>query len=121
MPSRFLALALDVAIVLAFAAVGRRNHSEGITPDGVLDTGWPFLVGAVVGHLLALTLRGGAAGIAAGVAIWACAIAVGMTLRRATGDGTDPAFVVVATLVLGAFLLGWRLIARRRQTAPDGA
>ena len=33
--------------------------------------------------------------------------------------GTAPSFVVVATLVLGALFLGWRLVARvRRWTRP---
>jgi hypothetical protein len=31
-----------------------------------------------------------------------------MLLRRLTGDGTAWPFVVVATVVLGALLLGWR-------------
>jgi hypothetical protein len=40
-----------------------------------------------------------------------------MLLRRLTGAGTDPAFVVVATVFLGAALLGWRaaaMVLRRR-------
>lgn len=119
--SRLSALALDLLLVLIFAAIGRRNHEEGLTVAGVLDTAWPFMVGAVVGHLLALTLRGGAAAIPSGVAIWACTVILGMALRRATGDGTDPAFIAVATLLLGAVLLGWRYLARRRRTAPDKA
>lgn len=121
MYSRLSAIALDLIIVVAFATVGRRNHAEGITPAGVLDTAWPFLVGAVVGHVLALALRGGAAALPTGVSVGVCAVVVGMALRRATGDGTDPAFVIVATLLLGALLLGWRLLVRRRRTAPDKA
>lgn len=118
---RWSAIGLDLLIVLVFATVGRRNHAEGITPAGVLDTAWPFLVGAVVGHLLALTLRGGAAALPAGVCVWVCSVSLGMALRRATGGGTDPAFVLVATLFLGTCILGWRLLARRRRAAPGGA
>lgn len=121
MYSRLSAIAIDMIIVLVFATVGRRNHAEGITPAGVLDTAWPFLVGALVGHLLATTLRGGAAALPTGVCVWVCSVTLGMALRRVTGDGTDPAFVVVATLFLGALLLGWRLLTRRRRSAPGGA
>jgi len=39
---------------------------------------------------------------------------VGMVLRRTVFDrGTAAAFVVVATLFVGLFLVGWRLIARQ--------
>jgi hypothetical protein len=51
------------------------------------------------------------------------AVAAGMLLRRVTGAGTDPAFVVVATLVLGALLVGWRLLwslLRRRSRPTSG-
>jgi hypothetical protein len=34
-----------------------------------------------------------------------------MILRVLSGQGTQFSFIVVATLVLGAFLLGWRALA----------
>ncbi len=52
-------------------------------------------------------------------------LVLGMVLRRTAFDkGTAPSFVVVATLFLGLFLLGWRLVARwvtGRRTATQGA
>ena len=36
-----------------------------------------------------------------------------MLLRQVTGAGTAWSFVLVATLVLSALLIGWRLIAAR--------
>lgn len=111
-----LVVIVDLALVVAFAAVGRRNHAEGLTPGGIIDTAWPFLLGAAIGHLIALSLRGGAASLPTGGCVWVASVAVGMALRRATGDGTDPAFVVVATLVLGVLLLGWRLLGRLRRS-----
>jgi hypothetical protein len=36
-------------------------------------------------------------------------------LRRATSEGTAISFVVVATLVTGALLLGWRAAASVRR------
>ena len=37
--------------------------------------------------------------------MWLGALVGGMVLRQASGQGTATAFVVVATLVLGAFLV----------------
>ncbi len=59
-----------------------------------------------------------------GVAAWAGALTVGMALRGLVFDrGTAPSFVVVAAIVLGVLLLGWRLAVRvvaqrRRGAAP---
>ena len=39
-------------------------------------------------------------------------VVVGMLLRRVAAQGTAPSFVVVATVVLAALLLSWRLVAR---------
>jgi hypothetical protein len=48
------AVAADAVCVLAFCAVGRRSHAEGVTVSGVAETAWPFLVGAAVGWLVSL-------------------------------------------------------------------
>ena len=51
--SRMLtALAADVVCVVAFTALGRRSHDEGVSLVGVAETAWPFLVGTGVGWLL---------------------------------------------------------------------
>lgn len=112
------ALLADAAAVLLFAAVGRSSHAEGLTPAGVVATAWPFLAGGAVGWLAVRawrhewpTTHEGRTGLLGleGAVVALAAVAGGMLLRRATGAGTDPAFVVVATLVLGALLVGWRL------------
>jgi Protein of unknown function (DUF3054) len=54
-----------------------------------------------------------------GIGIWIATVAVGMALRAVSGQGTAVSFVVVATLVLGLFLIGWRgltLLAVRRRS-----
>lgn len=120
-------LAADVVAVVVFAAVGRRSHAEGDSVAGVLATAWPFLAGTVVGWLLsgALTRATRATRlIPTGVAVWLSTVVVGMVLRRLTGQGTAASFVVVALVVLGAFLLGWRGVRRlvlRRRTTRAGA
>ena len=57
-----------------------------------------------------------------GVVIWVVTVVVGMLLRLVAGQGVQFAFVVVATLVLGAFLVGWRVLLEaidRRATRPS--
>ncbi|MGN6332200.1 MAG: DUF3054 domain-containing protein [Motilibacteraceae bacterium] len=118
-------LALDVVAVLVFAAVGRRSHEEGGSLAGVLATAWPFLAGTVVGWLLSRAWTRAGRLLPTGVTVWLSTVAVGMLLRRLTGHGTAASFVVVALVVLGAFLLGWRgvhtLLVRRAAERPRTA
>jgi hypothetical protein len=106
------ALAADVVCIAVFCAIGRRSHAEGITVGGVATTAWPFLVGAAVGWVLARAWRRPLALAPTGVVVWLCTVVVGMLLRRAglagPESGTAPSFIVVASLVTAALLLGWR-------------
>lgn len=111
--TRALPALLDVVLVVVFAAVGRRSHAEGLDVTGILRTAAPFLVGTAAGWLLAgITLDSAPRSLAFGAVVVVCTVVVGMLLRRVVGDGTALSFVVVATTVLTALLLGWRLIAR---------
>ncbi len=101
-----LAYLVDVVLVVAFVLIGRASHNEG--PLGTLVTLWPFIAGLVIGWIGArawhtpLVLRW------TGLTIWAATVIVGMLLRAVSGQGVQFGFVVVTTLVLGIFLLGWR-------------
>lgn len=106
-----MAFAADIACVLVFVAAGRRNHSGGITLAGVTETAWPFLVGLSVGWLLSRGWRQPAALNPTGITVWLSAIVAGMSLRAGVGEGIALSFIVVATLVTGALLLGWRALA----------
>jgi len=112
------ALAADLACVIAFIAVGRRNHAEGLTITGVAETVWPFLTGTLVGWVACRGWRRPTALVPTGVVVWLCTVAVGMALRKATGAGIALSFVAVATTVTALLLLGWRAVvtarARRR-------
>jgi len=115
-------LALDVLAVLLFAAVGRRTHAEGLSTTGIIGTAWPFLAGTATGWAAARAWRRPSSG-ATGLAVWVATVAVGMLLRRLTGEGTAWPFVMVATGVLAALLLGWRAVAHvvpavRREGRP---
>ncbi len=114
------ALLADLLAVLAFVLLGRRSHDEGSLVAGTVATALPFVAGAAVGQVVVLVLRRPAASVAAGAVVLAGAVGIGMPLRRLAGGGTPLSFVVVATTVLALFLLGWRVVARRRAGRKDG-
>jgi hypothetical protein len=101
-------LATDVIAVLVFCAVGRRSHAEGLSISGVASTAWPFLTGTVTGWLTSRGWRRPTSVVPTGVAVWLCTVVVGMLLRKATSAGVAASFVVVASSVTAALLLGWR-------------
>jgi Protein of unknown function (DUF3054) len=114
-------LALDAAIVLAFAAIGRRSHDESGGVASVLATAAPFLLGLAVGWVVVGVVarrRHGRFGTwldtDGGFDIWLATIAVGLLARRFLWDrGTALSFVIVAAVFLGVALMGWRAIADR--------
>ncbi|ROR83179.1 Protein of unknown function [Plantibacter flavus] len=119
-PAGFAAtVGIDLLAVIVFVVIGRASHGEGIL--GLLVTLWPFAVGLLVGHVLALVLgqRETRSVRWAGVVVWVSTVVVGMVLRAVSGQGVELSFVIVTVLVLAALLLGWRLvawlIARRRR------
>ncbi len=107
-----LAAAIDVLCVLVFCTVGRRSHAEGVTVAGVIGTAWPFLTGTLVGWLLSRGWRRPTAPTPTGLTVWIATVAVGMALRKITGQGVAVSFIVVAATVTGVLLLGWRLLSR---------
>jgi hypothetical protein len=109
-----VAAVLDVVLILVFAAVGRASHSEDNPVLGALGTAVPFLVGAAVGWAL-VRWRSGRwpTSFGTGIPVWFCTLVVGMLLRALTGAGTAASFILIAGLILAAFLLGWRLVAER--------
>lgn len=115
-PSRTVvgAFALDAVLVIVFAGIGRATHEGdpfGPAGLGLASTAWPFLVALAVGWLLSFAWRRPLAIGRTGVPVWAVTVAGGMLLRAASGQGTALAFVIVATITLAAFLVGWRVIA----------
>ena len=104
----------DVVCVLAFAAIGRLSHGEGLEPAGLATTAWPFLAGVSLGQVLALGRRHPRSPTS-GLPVWASAVVLGMVLRALSGGGVEWSFVVVTAVVLAVFLLGWRALARLRE------
>lgn len=120
------AVILDALFVLIFAAIGRASHDEN--PAGFLLTAWPFLVALLVGHLVAALLPGRPRrpwSVLWGAVVWVVTVAGGMLVRVLSGDTADVPFIIVATIVLGVLLVGWRataaLLRRRRSARTDVA
>jgi len=105
-------LLIDALAVVLFAAIGRASHGEELSVGGLAGTAWPFLVAVVVGWVLASRLGGGS-WWREGLITWAATVGLGMALRVLAGQGAAPGFVVVTSLVLGVFLLGWRWVGAR--------
>ena len=116
-----LAAVIDLVVVVAFVIIGRRNHDEGVDPSGVIETAAPFVVGLALGWLVGRAWRRPTAAVT-GMAIWITTVVVGMVMRRFVfDDGTATAFVIVATVFLGAGINLWRLPLRTmRQSGALG-
>lgn len=111
------AFLIDLVIVIAFVVIGRRNHDEGLSLGGLIGTLAPFLIALVLVWLLARIWREPIS-LRSGVIVWIGTIMLGMVLRRfAFDDGTATAFVIVATVFVGAFTNGWRTYARFRASS----
>ena len=107
------AIVLDAILVVAFAASGRATHEGDVLGEaglGLATTAWPFLVALVVGWVVSLGWRRPASPLRTGVPVWIVTVAGGMLLRWASDQGTALPFIIVATVTLLLFLVGWRLI-----------
>jgi hypothetical protein len=110
-------VALDLVLVVVFSIIGRASHGEALTLSGVLVTGWPFLVGCLLGSVIAgVLLR--LPWLYEGLLVWLTTVVLGLFLRGITGGGMAAGFLIVATLVLAFLLIGWRMLAAlaRRRT-----
>jgi hypothetical protein len=119
---------LDLVLVLLFTAIGRVSHGEDLGPSGMTRTAGPFLTGWLVGWVLVLLVpstRTRPRSLLAGVLVWVAVVVVGMVVRHAVGEGVQTSFVVVTTIVVAVFLLGWRavaaLVARGRARSATAA
>lgn len=117
-----LAFVTDVVLVVVFALIGRASHAEHLTVPGIWQTAWPFLAGLVAGWLVTMAWRAPTALARTGLGVWAVTLVGGMLLRSASGQGTAVAFIIVASITLLVFLVGWRALvalvrwSRRRST-----
>jgi hypothetical protein len=119
-----VAAGLDAATIVLFASIGVRNHEIDSGFGDVATIAAPFLIGSAVGWVAARAWEQPFAW-RTGAIVWVATIVGGMLLRNLVFDrGTATSFIVVATLFIGACLVGWRLVARfvtRRRRRPVDA
>lgn len=117
------AAGLDTFIVVLFVAIGRREHDRDSAIVGLLETAAPFLIALGIAWVVLRAWRH-PTDWRTGVGIWAIVIIVGMALRNLVfDDGTAASFIVVATVFVGVFLVGWRLAftaIQRRSSRRSG-
>jgi hypothetical protein len=111
MRAAVISLVVDVCCVLAFVAIGRHTHHDGVSVGGVLYTAGPFLGGLAIGELAVRAWRRPLALVPTGLGAWLGAAAVGMVIRVLAGQGTALAFIGVTLAFLALFILGWRVVA----------
>ncbi len=119
-----LAAGLDTFAVVLFVAIGRREHERDSAIAGLIETAAPFLIALALAWLV-LRVWKRPTEWRTGVGVWAIVVVAGMLLRNLVfDDGTATAFVIVATLFLALFIVGWRLafaaMNRRHPVTPGG-
>lgn len=107
------AFVLDLLAVVAFVAIGRRSHEEDSGLGGFFEIAAPFFLGVAIAWAVTRLWRQPCWSNRA-IVMWLIAVAAGMVLRNLVFDrGTATSFVIVTTIALGVFMLGWRGIAER--------
>lgn len=115
--SRYTGLIADVIAIAVFAFLARMAHqseSMPLTFTGWLSTLWPFLLGVAVSWILIVACKwDGARPAPAGVTAWLVTAVVGLVIWGLR-NGSVPhwSFILVATIMSGVLMLGWRLAAR---------
>lgn len=110
--------AIDVVLVLIFALSGRSSHEESLTFTGILQTAAPFLIALTVLTALSRPWTSHSRIWPTGVLIWVGTVVLGLALRVLFGATAALPFIIVATIVLGVFLIGRRIattLASRRR------
>lgn len=107
------AIALDTAAIVAFVVIGRRSHDEdGSFIGGLLRVATPFLIGLAVAWFATKAWKDPIS-IATAAALWPITVVVGLLVRRFVfDDGIALPFIIVASIFIGVFLVGWRAIRR---------
>ncbi|MBK9972430.1 MAG: DUF3054 domain-containing protein [Acidimicrobiaceae bacterium] len=114
-----IAAGIDIASVVAFVVIGRKNHDEsGSLVTGTLKVVAPFLIALALGWVVARAWRAPMA-VNTGIVVWLVTLVAGMLLRKFVFDGgTALPFIIVASLFTLLSLVGWRFLAEWRAPKP---
>ena len=103
----------DLVVVLLFVAIGRSSHHGPSGAAYFLRVLWPFALAMLLGYVVTRLVRTPLAWRRV-AGTWVITIVVAEALRLGVQDRPwKPAFLVVATLFIGACMFGWRLVAAR--------
>lgn len=125
--NRSTSLLADIVAIALFALFARIAHQTDDMPLNVigwLSTWWPFLLGVLLSWALIAGLHlDGHRVFPAGLLTWVVTVVVGLGIWAfRNGDIPHWSFILVATIMSGLLLLGWRAIARvvlrRQNRAP---
>lgn len=111
-----IAVVWDAVAVLVFAILARLAHNTDADPftvGNVLNTYWPFLIGSLIGGAVMFTAgRDLRRVVPSGIVVWIVTVVVGLGIWGIR-NGAVPhwSFILVATVMSGIVLLGWRAIA----------
>jgi hypothetical protein len=109
--------AADALCVLVFVIIGTRNHDTDTGLTGVLYVAAPFWIAMTLAHVTPLMQRG-AKPMPHRYLVFGYTVVMGLVLRNLVFDrGTALSFIIVATIFLGATMLGWRALAERRTSS----
>lgn len=101
---------IDILLIILFALLGRREHEHGLDVGGILWTALPFIIGYVVMLAVSRPWVNINRLWPNGVLVWLGTVALGMAVRIALGSTAAISFIMVATIVLGLFLMGRRAL-----------
>jgi hypothetical protein len=107
-----LSFVIDVILVAVFVVIGRASHKEAITVAGILVTFWPFAAGLVLAWIVTRNWRTPTRVLWSGISLWILTVLFGMIFRLIGAQDVAISFAIVAFIVLGVFLVGWRAIVR---------
>jgi len=100
-----LYLLLDVGCVLLFTLSNRETNDD---PMGPLHSAWPFLAALLAGWAIARAWRRPRRIRYTAIVVWLITAVIGLTLRALTVGLLESTYVLLSTVALGVFILGWR-------------
>lgn len=113
-PPVALAVAVDAAIIVVFAAGGTAMHHSGGSITDLPEVALPFLAGGALGWVVVQGWRRPLAPLPTGLSVGVFAWGVGQALRAVLDQGNKPAFMIVSAVFFGAVMIGWRAYAQKR-------